>query len=151
MGQQQLLIIVMATIVSMASVAMGMQAFAEGQRKANVDAMLDDALSIVADVRAWRLQPSAMGGGQGTALDGFSLTSIKYSTNDDNEYITGTGTFTAYASNGAIIVRGDNADNDNRVMVTVNGQGSQCMRTRITHTQDDEPAQASDASSCSAI
>lgn len=151
MGQQQLMIIVMATIVSMASVAMGLQAFAEGQRKANADAMLDDALSIVADVQAWRLQPTAMGGGQGSALDGFSLTSIKYSTNGDDEYITGTGTFTAYASDGTIIVRGDNLDNDNRVMITVNGQGSHCLRTRITHTGDDTPAEASDVSSCNGI
>lgn len=87
------MIIVMATIVSMASVAMGLQAFAEGQRKANADAMLDDALSIVADVQAWRLQPTAMGG----------------------------------------------------------GQGSHCLRTRITHTGDDTPAEASDVSSCNGI
>ena len=150
MGQQQLLIIVMAVVVTMASVAMGMQAFAEGQKKANADALVDDALSVSADVQGWRLQPQPMGGGRGASLDDFNLTSLGYSTNG-GEYDTRNGTFTAYESGGTIIVVGDNTDYENRVMVTINGQGSYCLATKITDTADEDPMPASDHPTCSGI
>lgn len=151
MGQQQLMVIVMATVVSMASVAMGLQAFQEGQRKANLDAMLDDAIIISGDIQAWRIHPQPLGGGMGTNLDGFSLTSIKYETTDDNEYITSNGTFTAWADGNTIVVQGNNAEYDGRVMVTLNGQGSYCMNTKVTDTGDDEPAAASGHGTCGGI
>ncbi len=145
------MVIVMATAVSMAAVAMGLQAFQEGQRKANIDAMMDDAIIITGDIQAWRIHPEALGGGMGVSLDGFSLSSIKYETNGDNEYITANGTFTAYAVDGVVIVQGDNEEYDGRVIVTVNGQGSYCMNTRITDTADDSPASASEHGTCSGI
>lgn len=145
------MVIVMAVVVSMASMAMGLQAFQEGQRKANLDAMLDDAIVISSDVQAWRLQPEPLGGGKGAELDGFSLTSIKYETTADDEYITANGTFTAFVSDGNVIIQGDNADYDGRVLVTLNGQGSYCMRTRISDMTDETPAEASDHSSCLGI
>jgi|GEM_PF-3383226 len=151
MGQQQLMVIVMATVVSMASVAMGMQAFQEGQRKANLDAMMDDAIIISGDIQAWRIHPEPLGGGMGTDLDGFSLTSTGYETGESDEYITSNGTFTAWSDGNTIVVQGDNAEYDGRVMVTLNGQGSYCMRTKITDTGNDEPAEASDHGTCSGI
>lgn len=149
MGQQQLLVIVMTVVVAMASMAMGLQAFQEGQRKANIDAMMDDAVIITGDIQAWRMQPAPLGGGKGADLDGFSLTSIKYETTADDEYITQNGTFTAYVTDGVLIVQGDNTDYDGRVLITVNGEGSSCMRANITDTSDSTTADPSDHPSCS--
>jgi len=148
MGQQQLLVIVMTVVVAMASMAMGLQAFQEGQRKANLDAMMDDAVIISGDIQAWRIQPAPLGGGKGVDLDGFSLTSIKYETTSDDEYITQNGTFTAFVTDGTLIVQGDNMDYDGRILVTINGEGSKCMRTNITDTSDNTLAVPSDHPSC---
>lgn len=142
------MVIVMAVVVAMASVAMGLQAFQEGQRKANLDAMMDDAVVIAGDIQAWRIQPAPLGGGKGEDLDGFSLTSIKYETTADDEYTTQNGTFTAYVTDDVLIVQGDNTQYDGRVLVTINGQGSSCMRTNITDTSDNTPADPSDHPSC---
>lgn len=151
MGQQQLMVIVMGIVVAMGATAMGLQAFQEGQRKANIDAMMDDAIIISGDIQVWRLQPEPLGGGMGTELDGFSLSSIKYEVNGENEYTTGNGTFTAFEQDGFIIVQGDNDEYDARVMITMNGHGSNCLKTRVTDTSDNTPADGSDHTTCTGI
>jgi hypothetical protein len=62
MGQQQLLLLVLATvIVGLATVA-GIQAFDEGQEQATQDALTQRALSIGSDLYAVSQKPSQLGG-----------------------------------------------------------------------------------------
>jgi hypothetical protein len=62
MGQQQLLLLVLATvIVGLATVA-GIQAFDEGQTQAAQDALQQRALTIGSDIYAATQQPTQLGG-----------------------------------------------------------------------------------------
>ena len=62
MGQQQLLLLVLATvIVGLATVA-GIQAFGENQRQATKDALVERGTTILSDVKAHLNKPSELGG-----------------------------------------------------------------------------------------
>ena len=62
MGQQQLLLLVLATvIVGLATVA-GIQAFEQGSKRANQDALTQTAVKIASDMQAQAKKPTQFGG-----------------------------------------------------------------------------------------
>jgi len=63
MGQQQLLLLVLGIVIVGLAVVVGIQAFSENQKQANADQMVNDAIRIASDSQAWKLKPSAFGGG----------------------------------------------------------------------------------------
>lgn len=63
MGQQQLLLLVLGIVIVGLAVVVGIQAFSENSKKANADALVNDAIRIVSDAQAWKLKPAAFGGG----------------------------------------------------------------------------------------
>jgi type II secretory pathway pseudopilin PulG len=63
MGQQQLLLLVLGIVIVGIAVVAGIQAFSEGRDKAQQDAAVSDAMRIISDVQAWKLKPTAFGGG----------------------------------------------------------------------------------------
>ena|SRR5690625_817228 len=69
MGQQQLLLLVLGIVIVGIAVVAGIQAFSEGKEKADRDAIVSDAMRVISDVQAWKLKPSAFGGG--ADADGF--------------------------------------------------------------------------------
>lgn len=84
MGQQQLLLLVLSTvIVGLATVA-GIQAFSENQEQATQDALLQRANTLASDIAAAAQQPTQMGGidlssdnspGPGTIANAIGLSS----------------------------------------------------------------------------
>ena len=65
MGQQQLLLLVLATvIVGLATVA-GIQAFEQGSTRAEADALTQTAVKIASDIQAKTEEPSQFGGYDG--------------------------------------------------------------------------------------
>ncbi len=63
MGQQQLLLLILAAgVVGMAIVA-GMNLFASSSVQANQEAVIHDLMNIAARAQAWYRRPVAMGGG----------------------------------------------------------------------------------------
>ena len=62
MGQQQLLLLVLSTvIVGLATVA-GIQAFSENQAQASQDALTSKAVSVATDIKSLQSKPSQLGG-----------------------------------------------------------------------------------------
>ena len=62
MGQQQLLLLVLSTvIVGLATVA-GIQAFSENQKQATQDALVQRGTTIMADIKGAAAKPSQLGG-----------------------------------------------------------------------------------------
>jgi len=94
MGQQQLLLLVLATvIVGLATVA-GIQAFEQGQTRANQDALTSTAVKIASDVQARVKEPSQFGGYDGnigTATGSINLKELGYETNGSGKYIAADG------------------------------------------------------------
>ena len=79
MGQQQLLLLVLAVVIVGLGTAVGIQAFAEGQIKHKRDETQHLMIDIAAKAQAWKMQPTIMGGGaNGNAADfsGFTFASV---------------------------------------------------------------------------
>ena len=86
MGQQQLLLLVLGIVIVGIAVVAGIQAFQEGKTKAEQDAAVSDAMRIVSDVQAWKLKPTAFGGGDDgtTAFTDVSLSALGYPSSEAN-------------------------------------------------------------------
>ncbi|WP_420454707.1 hypothetical protein [Rubrivirga sp.] len=76
MGQQQLLLLVLGIVIVGLAVVVGIQAFGENQKKANTDAVVNDAIRIASDAQAWALKPTAFGGGNGNFCAGETTTAV---------------------------------------------------------------------------
>lgn len=97
MGQQQLLLLVLATvIVGLATVA-GIQAFEQGQTRANQDALTQTAVKMASDVQAKVKEPSQFGGYDGNLglTDGsgspakITLDALGYNTSSSSSFYGG--------------------------------------------------------------
>ena len=64
MGQQQLLLLVLGIVLVGLAVVVGISAFEENQKKNNMDQLTSDAVRLAAGVQAWKMKPTATGGGQ---------------------------------------------------------------------------------------
>jgi hypothetical protein len=61
-GQQQLLLLVLSTVIVGLAVVAGIEAFSRGQRQATQDALVQRAVSIGTDILAAHNKPSQLGG-----------------------------------------------------------------------------------------
>ena len=133
MGQQQLLLLVLGIVIVGLAVVVGIQAFGENQAKANADALVNDGVRIASDAQAWALKPQAFGGGAnndaGDEFAGLSLAQLGY----DDPYNNLNGTWVVVGDPGAsFVVEGCSADNENQVIVTVEGTTSDDITTDVT-------------------
>ncbi|WP_103027214.1 hypothetical protein [Salinibacter altiplanensis] len=89
MGQQQLLLLVLSTvIVGLATVA-GIQAFSENQAQASQDALVQRGTSIASDIQGLAGKPSQMGGvdltSSGSATASGIVTKLGYETTSSSD------------------------------------------------------------------
>jgi hypothetical protein len=77
MGQQQLLLLVLGIVIVGIAVVAGIQAFSEGKEKAQRDAAVSDAMRIISDTQAWKLKPTAFGGGD-TGTDDADFSDVTF-------------------------------------------------------------------------
>ncbi len=83
MGQQQLLLLVLGIVIVGLAVVVGIQAFSENQKQANADQMVNDSIRIASDAQAWKLKPSAFGGGaSATNWTGLDFGQMGYAVGD---------------------------------------------------------------------
>jgi hypothetical protein len=98
MGQQQLLLLVLATvIVGLATVA-GIQAFEQGQNRANQDALTQQAVKVASDIQAKVKEPSQFGGLDGdlssadvSSSGNITLSGLGYNTTNNSDDMSGSG------------------------------------------------------------
>ncbi len=139
MGQQQLLLLVLGIVIVGLAVVVGIQAFGENQKKANADAMTNDAIRIASDAQAWVLKPTAFGGGNGTTT-GLTFAKLGYNVGTGTVYQnlnTGTASgngYTLAVAPDKITVLGSNATRGNYVMADVFGTGADCIVTQVANT-----------------
>ena len=93
MGQQQLLLLVLGIVIVGIAVVAGIQAFAEGKAKAEQDAAVSDAMRIVSDIQAWKLKPTAFGGGSESDWSGVSFAALGYQVETQDTYVTYNGCY----------------------------------------------------------
>ena len=66
MGQQQLLLIVLGTIIVGVAVVVGINMFATGAINAERDALLQDVNNVASNAASYWRKPAALGGGNRT-------------------------------------------------------------------------------------
>ena len=135
MGQQQLLLLVLGIVIVGLSVVVGIQAFGENQKKANADALVNDAIRIASDAQAWKLKPAAFGGGADvTGFTGLTLEQLGYKVETDGSYKNVNGTATISATTASVVITTtsiEGSSNDNTVVVTVTGTNPADITTTV--------------------
>ena len=62
MGQQQLILLVLSTVIVGIAIVVGIAAFTENSAKSNSDSMMQDAVRVGNDMQAWKKKPAPFGG-----------------------------------------------------------------------------------------
>jgi len=102
MGQQQIIILVLGTVVVGIAIAVGVLLFQSNSISSNKDALMGDLNNILADAQGYYLKPSCLGGGNHSFI-GYNIPSRMQTTDDgtfsftsppdvNNVYVTATST-----------------------------------------------------------
>ena len=123
MGQQQLLLLVLATIIVGIATVVGIQAFSQNNIKSNADAMLNDAVRIASDAQAWAQKSAPFGGPTNYGeFTGASLANLGYQTNAEGNYETLNGECSLGGISAAgLTITCTNGELKNEVTATVTG------------------------------
>ncbi len=142
MGQQQLLLLVLGIVIVGLAVVVGIQAFGENQKKANADAVVNDAVRIASDAQAWKLKPSAFGGGADAAdednhnFEDLELEQLGYELNTAGQYENLNGTFEITGADGSVHIVGCNRAQGNQVVVKVEGTDPDDITTEVSNVTE---------------
>lgn len=129
MGQQQLILLVLATVIVGIAIVVGIRAFSENSIKSNSDALIQDMVRIANDAQAWKQKPAPFGGQPDgaaktnpTNFTGATLTALGYAEDANNDYTNLNGVFTITQANDAgLVIYGCNDIRNNSVTITVTG------------------------------
>lgn len=133
MGQQQLILLVLATVIVGIAIVVGIRAFSENSIKANADAMMQDMVRIANDAQAWKQKPSPFGGQQddtpteatikATPADfsGAGFVELGYAEVAENIYENLNGRFAIVPSTASTVITGVNLVKGTCVSITLNG------------------------------
>ena len=137
MGQQQLLLLVLGIVIVGLAVVVGIQAFSENQKKANADALVNDAIRIASDAQAWKLKPAAFGGGASASnWTGLTLAQLGYNVGN-NASTAGTAEADQYENLNGIF---DIAISGTDLTITATGyNGSTAFNTVVVTVTGTEP------------
>jgi hypothetical protein len=145
MGQQQLLLLILASVIVGLAVIAGIDAFEENQVRSNADAMTTEVVDMASDFQAWALKPNQFEGGGGwsnftasnvgfadVGIDSTSTyTTSAYEVTSDPTNLSGTCGLSS--GDGKIFVGGQNTDYGNSVCVAIDGPNSEDITTDITY------------------
>ncbi|MDX1419677.1 MAG: hypothetical protein R3181_06895 [Rubricoccaceae bacterium] len=139
MGQQQLILLVLATVIVGIAIVVGIRAFTENDAKANADAMMQDAVRVANDIQAWTRKAEPFGGAAaGETYTDAAWVDLGYVDDGAGNYVNLNGTFTLGDSgtDGALIqgtaFEDDGATARNQVQVTVCGPRDTDVNGAIT-------------------
>ena len=105
MGQQQIIILVLGTIIIGISLAVGILWFQSNSISSNKDALIGDLNNILADAQVYYLKPACLGGGNHSFIGYDIPTKMKTSDN-------GTISFTQPPELNTVFVTATSAEND---------------------------------------
>ena len=132
MGQQQLILLVLATVIVGVAIVVGIRAFTENSAKANADAMMQSAVRIANDMQAWKKKPAPFGGQATVAtatqvadpdnFTGLTWQLLGYTPDTNGNYVNLDGTFSLPATVGEDpLITATNTQEGNTVVVAVCG------------------------------
>jgi hypothetical protein len=117
MGQQQLLLIILGTIIVGVAIAVAILMFQANSIESNKSAIVEDMTNLAADVHAFYMKPTFLGGG-GRSFVGYNIPQKLRQTENGKYVLTSTPTATIVSitatsseSDGTIIAKIDNFHN----------------------------------------
>ena len=128
MGQQQLILLVLATVIVGIAIVVGIRAFTENSIKANSDALIQDMVRVASDAQAWKQKPAPFGGQPEGApkqdpadYTGATLPLLGYAVNAGNAYVNLNGGYTVTAAATGLTIVACNELKGNTATIVVNG------------------------------
>lgn len=130
MGQQQLILLVLATVIVGIAIVVGIRAFSENSIKSNSDALIQDMVRIANDAQAWKQKPAPFGGqAEGAAKQDpanyttASLVALGYAETAPSSgfYQNLNGFYSLTAAAAGLTITGCNGLKHNRAIITVDG------------------------------
>lgn len=118
MGQQQLIVLVLGTIIVGVAIIAGINVFTSGAKKANYDAVVQDNLTIASRAINYARTPNMMGGGFNEttgekSFDGLTLAKMKWPVINSN------GSYELDGGGKEITIKGTGVEPDVLVTTTV--------------------------------
>ena len=104
MGQQQLLLVILVTIIVGIATVVAINTFSDSADSANVDAVRNDVASIAAAAQGYYIKPAMLGGG-GNDFTNISFNNIAFAADS----IDNSDGLTALNSNGVYVISGGSA------------------------------------------
>jgi type II secretory pathway pseudopilin PulG len=118
MGQQQLLLLVVTTVIVGLAIMIGVEVFGSSMAKANEDSVRKDIIEISSRLQQYYRTPEALGGGGYNFKSSLTFTNIGYY--DDGvsgaSFENANGTYTLSVSGGVVTITG--AGNEAGVTLT---------------------------------
>ncbi len=132
MGQQQLLLLVLATVIVGIAIVVGINAYSENSVRTSWDSLLQDAMRIANDAQSWKNKPEMFGGSSDLTktdendFDGVNFIDLAYSggaiSGGSNQCYTNlNGVFELTSSTDDLTIDGYSVTNQNKVQVDVTG------------------------------
>jgi len=136
MGQQQLLLLVLATLIVGVAILAGADAFESKRRQAVEDALLTTSLRLAGDIQAWAAKPQLYGGAGGWQnVNGSTFDYSDLGMAGGNTYEGTDGTYTASGTQGVVTIDAEADNAEYTVTVTITGLESRDISTS-TATED---------------
>ena len=98
MGQQQLILIILAVVIIGIAIAVGLSMFGAQSVNSNRDAIIADMVELAADAYQYRIRPRILGGGGGSYL-GYSIPTTLQS-NDNGSFSVSSSAAAQFAITG---------------------------------------------------
>ena len=146
MGQQQLLLLVLGIVIVALAVVAGIQAFAENQKKNNIDGLTMTSTRLAVEAQAWLRTPLMRGGGlpaTGNRPSDFNGTSLTlgimgYQLDANDKYVDIHGFYEGVVNGNNFVITAESANNggtaaddNNLVCTTISGTSLGDISTRI--------------------
>jgi len=142
MGQQQLILLVLAVVIVGVAIVVGIRAFSENSIKSNADAMIQDAVRVANDMQAWKQKPAPFGGqgstqAQTVVQDPNDFTDatfarLGYAPNASGNYLNLNGRYAiSVASADSTVIRGVSTQYNNEIRVDVTGLSDLTIRGNV--------------------
>jgi len=95
MGQQQLLLVILVTIIVGIATVVAINTFSSASDNANVDAVTNDIVQIASSAQSYYMKPAMMGGG-GNTFDNMEFQDLTFpgTVNSITEGVNANGTYT---------------------------------------------------------
>ncbi len=125
MGQQQLLLVILVTIIVGVATVVAINIFGQSMANANIDATRQDVLTLAAQMQGYAIKPTLLGGGNGTFTgvdaDKLGFGYDKANSTSKIDFVNGNARFVINASGGTITAYPNQIDDwtTNNMVATV--------------------------------